>query len=85
MFFFKKIMEKNKNNVNMEENKSNQNIENYSLTYSSYFCNNCLIVPEIINVNYFTNKISIKCPFHKDKELSINEYLNNKANKTCGI
>ena len=85
MFFFRKKMEKNKNDINTEKNTLNQNIENYSLITSSYFCCNCLVVPEINNINYFANKISIKCPFHKDKELSLNEYLNNEANKICSI
>jgi len=84
MFFFKKKMEKN--NISLKENeKQNPEKTDISLLQPIYTCDNCLIVPEINNINYNTNKITIKCPFHKIKELSINDYLNNKINQLCNI
>ena len=72
-------MEKNKNHkeINNDENK----------TYSThiYTCNNCLILPEIINIDYSSDFIYLKCPFHNTKEIAIKEYLNNNSNRTCNI
>ena len=85
MDFFKKKMEKNKNDKSYKKNDLIQNHKNTILPFSAYTCNNCLIVPEITNIDYTTNKITIKCPFHKTKEIAINEYLNNKINNTCNI
>ena len=85
MFFCKKKMEKNKNDsTKNNEGKTNlkkeeKNDENSKI----YTCNKCLIVPEITNMNYSENKISLKCPFHETQELLLNDYLNNNQNQVC--
>ena len=89
MFFCKKKMEKNKNDqTKNNEGKANlkkDDEKNDNEISKIYTCNKCLIVPEITNMNYSENKISIKCPFHKTQELSLNDYLsnNNKPNEVC--
>ena len=88
MFFCKKKMDKNKkgtNETNQEKNKNSENGLNNQLPAPIYTCINCLIVPEITNMNYPENKISIKCPFHEANELQLNDFLNNKSNQSCNI
>ena len=72
-------MEKNKNDSSKNnEGKTNlkkEDEKNDKENSKIYTCNKCLIVPEITNMNFSENKISIKCPFHKTQELLLNDYL----------
>ena len=80
-FFVKNEMEKNIKEKEKEKNNINKDkINNFSNIYT---CNNCLIVPEINNINYSNDYISLKCPFHNTKEITIEEYLNENANRIC--
>ena len=63
-----------------------KNMSNYKNEYipkTAYKCPNCMLVPEIININYSENKIYYYCPFHKNNEKQINDYLNSMLYITC--
>ena len=60
---------------NNNGNKSNQK--------EIYKCPNCLIVPEITNINYLESEILLECPFHKEKSMPINDYLNSLKYNIC--
>ena len=85
MFLFKKKSEIKEDNKIIKKNNinANKNEEANFISYPGYFCNNCFIVPEILDINYNSNKITLDCPFHKTKEILINDYLNNNKLKIC--
>ena len=92
MFFCKKNKDKNKNENSKKGNEKEKEINNPSQTQTIinlpppiYTCVNCSLIPEITDINYPDNRISIKCPFHKTNELLINDYLNNKINQLCNF
>ena len=59
------------------------NNENQSNQKEIYKCPYCLIVPEITNINYLQNEILFDCPFHKEKSMPINDYLNSLKYNIC--
>ena len=76
---------KSKNQQKNNPVKLSNNIENQNIQREIYKCPNCLIVPEIININYLENKILLECPFHKQKSILINDYLNSLKINICQI
>lgn len=70
---------------NIKQNIPEVNDEKLENQKEVYRCPNCLIVPEITNINYSENKILLECPFHKDNLLDINDYLNSLDFNLCQI
>ena len=70
---------------NIKQNIPEVNNEKLENQKEVYRCPNCLIVPEITNINYSENKILLECPFHKDNLLDINDYLNSLDFNLCQI
>lgn len=70
---------------NIKQNIPEVNNEKLENQKEVYRCPNCLIVPEITNINYSENKILLECPFHKDNLLDINDYLNTLDFNLCQI
>ena len=81
MFLFNKKLQK-REDYKIQKNITINLNQNFK-PFSSYTCNNCLIIPEITNINYITNKLSLYCPFHKTKEILIEEFLNNNIAHNC--
>ena len=72
---------KNEQNNNLSDLSNNN--ENPNIQKETYKCPNCLIVPEITNINYIASEILLQCPFHKEKSMSINDYLNSLKDNIC--
>ena len=77
---------KQKSNSNNNESEIN-NISNINTNdkIQTYKCPDCLIVPEISNINYSENEILLECPFHKENLMDIKNYLNSLNFNTCQI
>ena len=70
-------------NVNKMEKPNSNNEEKLGVQKEVYKCPNCLIVPEITNINYSENKILLECPYHKNNLMDINDYLNSIKFNLC--
>ena len=61
-----------------------EEIENLFLNNNeSYTCTECSSNIEITSLSENKNYIYFKCPFHGDKEMAIEEYLNKMKKNTC--
>ena len=72
-------------NNDLKQNNLAVNDEKLQNQKEVYRCPNCLIVPEITNINYSENKILLECPFHKDNSMDIKDYLNSLNFNLCQI
>ena len=72
-------------NNDLKQNNLAVNDEKPKNQKEVYRCPNCLIVPEITNINYPENKILIECPFHEDNSMDINDYLNSLNFNLCQL
>ena len=66
----------NNNNIQRQKQKDFPNNNEKPVNHKKvYRCPYCSTIPELLNINFFENKITLKCPFHKEITININDYL----------
>ena len=81
----KRFNEENKN-ANDKNNKNNKQLKKYERL--EFTCTKCYLIPELINIDFNTYIIKLKCINHKINQLSIIEYLDeidNNIKQTCEL
>lgn len=80
-------MEKSGTENTEEDNLSNLSFSSYDsiekeklIAMGQYTCDECPLIPKIINFNSNTRTILIKCEKHGQKTLDINNYVSNSLN-----